>query len=73
MLNILVVAMETSKSVSYVKYSILLLVCNLHFKKLMSITSVPIPLVDSSSYLLYSDVPDTAHNFLLFSNTNLLP
>lgn len=38
MLNILVVAMETSESVSYVKYSAILLVSNLHFKDLASIT-----------------------------------
>lgn len=45
MLNILAVAMETSESVSYVKYSVLLLVSDLHFKDRSSVTSPQVPSV----------------------------
>lgn len=45
MLNILVVAMETSEFISYVKYSVLLLVSHFHLKNLPSITSPQVPWV----------------------------
>ena len=45
MLNVLVVAMETSELVSSVKYSVLSLVSHLHLKDLPSITSPQVPSV----------------------------
>lgn len=63
MLNILVVAMEISESVSYAKNSILLLISNLHFKDLRSGTSPQVTSVMAAFRSFIGHLFNAVHNF----------